>query len=733
MFKNKIFHFPILVLILLFLLFNSFGNTNVLKYTDEELREIIDKNKSFVNNEYMDDLNYKDILPILVHFDQIKDAKIRGDAAFVLAHYYLTLRDNRKAVQYFEIATNNYLENNNPGLYLNALKDLCNAYRIFEMSDRVEGKLLFGIEYAKKHDVGFYVLDPIMELSIHYSYSVQQFDKAIYYGHMFLDSLAKFEKQKIVDEDYIYNRTIDAAIVKLELGHSYAEIREYKKADAYLMEAAHFFTANNDLEKLTRLYRYYLTSLIRQNKNPQMNRVLDSLKKYDALHRKRLFKAINLRPQYLSEIDSLKTKGLINAVLISSLRKERYYLLAVTGVIVILALFVIWHIRQSKIKQVQINKLLIRDNEISQKLHRDKTKYFAIISHELRTPIYTLTGLTRLLKKPEHYLKENINAIIHASDHLLQLVNNILSHNHLEDSESIKLDEDKFYLTEVFEKARQGIAYFAGQNRNTMVFKNSLRGKHAVIGDKKKLIQIVINLLTNAIRFSKTGGSITLKLSLLETHSDTNLYHFSVVDAGIGMSQRQIDQINNYNGSPSLSHLTHSENEVGLGIGLYVVSRFLKAMGSEINIKSIENEGTVFSFDIALNTVKNHTINPSIDDRNITVMVVDDFKMNLIVTKKILTGLGFNAITVIDPENVFALLEQGDIGVILMDLNMPDLNGYELSRKIREAGFAIPIIAHTAMSYEDIDHARLAALGIHSILTKPYPEQELKSKIYACV
>jgi signal transduction histidine kinase len=174
---------------------------------------------------------------------------------------------------------------------------------------------------------------------------------------------------------------------------------------------------------------------------------------------------------------------------------------------VILSLYGLWSQKKAVLSEEKINELLRRDFEASEKLNAERTKYFSILSHELRTPIFTITGLAKLLRKPENHTEDNIEAIINSGDHLLHLVNNILQHNKLKEPPQISLEEIDFNLSEICKKALQTTSYLARQKRTSVtILEDEL--PHYVVGDRQKLEQVLINLISNSIRYSYPNGSV---------------------------------------------------------------------------------------------------------------------------------------------------------------------------------------------------------------------------------
>jgi signal transduction histidine kinase len=468
------------------------------------------------------------------------------------------------------------------------------------------------------------------------------------------------------------------------------------------------------------------------NQKDSLTSYLRKFDYYRVAHRRAITSVLVTVPRLTRDLQALNEAYLDSQSVVERLTKRNYYILVFLILAIALAGFVFWTQRKSKLHQTEITELLRRDFERSQQLNDEKTKYFSILSHELRTPIFAITGLAKLLEDPAGYSKENIDAIINSGNHLLHLVNNVLQHNKLEESGVVILDETDFELLETFTKVLQTTSYLAGQKNIEVVFHNHLLGPQYLNGDKQKLAQILVNLISNAIRYSGRDSKVEVSVSGKESDNLTKEFWFSIRDHGIGIEKSQIPLLFDYRKTTYEVENDSDDNLKGMGIGLFVVANFITAMGSKILVDSKPGEGANFYFDLTFKAGRRVLLpNDGVKrtGKDVNIMVVDDIKINLIVTQKTLTTIGLNCITATDADPVVEMIGKEGVDLILMDLNMPSINGYDLSKKIRQAGILIPIIAHTAVIKENIDHEALRDAKIYDYLIKPYPLEELKEKL----
>lgn len=351
-----------------------------------------------------------------------------------------------------------------------------------------------------------------------------------------------------------------------------------------------------------------------------------------------------------------------------------------------------------------------------------KSQFVSTVSHELRTPLYGVIGIADMIID-EHKELENsphINSLKFSAQYLLSLVNDLLQINKIGDKKII-LEESPLSVQEEIEKVCIGLQFIAISHNNKIVIEVDKNIPKNLIGDKLRLSQILVNLISNALKFTKDGE---IKLSVHLEKTVRNLYYvkFQVIDNGCGIALENKDKV-----FEKFVQIDRKEEDYqGTGLGLSIVKKLLEFMGSEIHLESIVGKGTVMSFTIPFEWNEEHisqlTEKPEIDLRSVKkykILVVEDNKINQIVTRKILEKNNFECSIADDGYVALEILDQTIFDLILMDINMPKINGFETTRLIREKGITIPIIALTAFDKNEIEKEAYDS-GMNDVLIKPF-------------
>lgn len=255
-----------------------------------------------------------------------------------------------------------------------------------------------------------------------------------------------------------------------------------------------------------------------------------------------------------------------------------------------------------------------------------------------------------------------------------------------------------------------------------------------MIGDRVRLSQIFMNLIGNALKFTHKGRvKITAQIEKIEG----TIYYikFEVIDNGIGIAEEDQEKV-----FEKFVQIERKEDDYqGTGLGLPIVKQLVTLFNGEISIKSKENVGTtmtvVIGFDSDPKQIKYYTDNLEVEyalEQNYRVLVVEDNKINQIVTKKILDDNNFPNVIVDNGFNALDLLQKETFDVVLMDINMPAINGFETTKRIRELGITIPVIALTAFDKQEISEQVYAA-DMNGIIIKPFePKQLCKMIVQLC-
>lgn len=386
----------------------------------------------------------------------------------------------------------------------------------------------------------------------------------------------------------------------------------------------------------------------------------------------------------------------------------------------------------------KINRKISEARQAAEQASRSKTQFLANMSHDIRTPMNGIIGMLniadRYVDNPDE-VKKYHQKIRMASEYLLSLINDVLDMRKI-DQKDIMLLEESVNLRDVIENCRDILEAKAGEQEITLDTTGMAEfNPPQLMASEVHLRQIFMNIISNAIKYNKYGGKIFIQAIVLEQTEDKVTCRFSVTDTGIGMSedfQKQMFE-------PFTQE--HGENRSefkGTGLGLSIVKRIIEEMGGEIRVESELDIGTKFSWDLtfpidkAINERAENIPDRIVTLRGIRVLAAEDNSLNSEILKFILEDMGINVNLVENGElavKAFQESRPGEYAMILMDIMMPVMDGYEASRIIRNMkrpdAAKIPIIALTANAFAE-DIVRSSEAGMDAHITKPIDENKLK-------
>ena len=392
--------------------------------------------------------------------------------------------------------------------------------------------------------------------------------------------------------------------------------------------------------------------------------------------------------------------------------------------------------------RAKANKLLQDKNtelqeakEKAEKASQAKAQFLSTITHELRTPMYTVTGLTHLLleEDPKPEQKEHLNSLKFSGEYLLSLINNILDLNKLE-ANKVEIEKIPFDLKKRIDGVLIALRKSAEAKNNNLYYEYDSSLPESVIGDSLKISQILINLLSNSIKFTE-DGEIWLRVKNAEQTPKKVVVHFEVQDTGDGISKKK--QITVFE-SFSQGSLQINRKYGGTGLGLSIVKNLLELMGSKIFLESNLGEGSMFWFNISYGISEIDGKSADIKEIEVVIednifedkaiLIVEDNKINQMITKKILEKKKMRCTVVDNGLEAIKQVEKGDFDIILMDIHMPGISGIEATKKIREFNKTIPIIALTAITIED-NLEDFYSAGFNDFMPKPFKAEDFFEKI----
>lgn len=366
-----------------------------------------------------------------------------------------------------------------------------------------------------------------------------------------------------------------------------------------------------------------------------------------------------------------------------------------------------------------IEKARIEADE-AQKL---KSLFLANMSHEIRTPLNAIMGFSNMLSKKDlnELGQKYVKNILHSSEFLLKIINDILDFSKIESNkltlEYINSDIKEeiiqtFEMLKSFAKDKQ-IEYSLSIDENLYQYLRI---------DVVRTEQILTNLINNAIKFTPEKGSVDIKVEVIENHKTYQKVKFCVEDTGIGIPKNKLDTI--------FKAFLQADNSTtrkfgGTGLGLSISSNLVKLMGGELKVESTPYTKTKFFFELNLRKCDGNDLNKKQDDfsqnvsyQNLKILVAEDYKMNRILMAELFKQYKINYNFAVNGREAFLKAKTDDYDAIFMDVNMPEMNGIEATKKIREAGIKTKIVALTAHALKG-DKEKFLEAGMDDYLIKP--------------
>ena len=434
---------------------------------------------------------------------------------------------------------------------------------------------------------------------------------------------------------------------------------------------------------------------------------------------------IKRQEQKIEELNASKNKSEVAAILTAAL-------------LIIITLLAVSLFRNNQIKLKTNDLLQTKNTEL--KAARDaavtameaKTNFLSTVSHELRTPLYAVTGLTHLLleENPSKNQKEHLKALKFSGDYLLNFINDILQINKIDADKLEPLNID-FNLKKVLQEVIDPLRQSANANNTEIILDYDEKIPSHLLSDPLKLSQIFMNLVGNALKFTKNGEVKVIAKLMKEIDEDVTL-DFEVKDNGIGISKDQQESI--FDGFEQGSIEINREYG-GTGLGLTIVKSLLGLFESKIQLESELGEGSSFFFELKVkgrNTVDDdvpvEVSQKDYDFSGLHLLIVEDNKINQVITKKMLTKKEITSDIANNGGEAIEMAKENSYDAILMDIHMPGIGGVEATIEIRKFDGTTPIVALTAISLDDSLESFYAA-GCNDVVTKPFKPEVFYQKI----
>ena len=383
----------------------------------------------------------------------------------------------------------------------------------------------------------------------------------------------------------------------------------------------------------------------------------------------------------------------------------------------------------TEIKKAREALIIAKEN--AEKSSRFKSEFLSIMSHEIRTPMNAVIGTTNLLLQdnPEPRQMEYLNTLQYSSNNLLELINDILDYNKIE-AGKLELYKQPFNIQKLVNNIIHSFAAKAEENATNIVLEIDEQIPSNLIGDQLRLGQILNNLISNAVKFT-TQGQITIALTASHIRFDRLLINFSVRDTGIGISADTIEKIFD----PFTQEFHANQNEYGgTGLGLAITKRLVELHNSTIDLKSTPGVGTEFTFSISFEkagveeqAATQHQANEN-NVKGMNILLVDDNKMNLLIATKFLNSWQAKVEQALNGQIAVDMANNNSYDLVIMDLQMPVMDGFEAARIIKQNRPGLPIIALSADAMPETS-ARALKSGMTDYMTKPFVPDVLFAKV----
>ncbi|WP_428232827.1 response regulator [Flavobacterium sp.] len=667
------------------------------------------------------------------------------------SNFEKSLITSRKALNYATASKNNYL-------IAKSYKVIAGNYSELSEFDKVIFFYNKGLFYANKTDNDSIKYSLYNNLGNIYCFEKKQFDKGVsYYKKSIAYSL------KINDMSQVYFTNVNIAwayfdIGKFKEGYPYLKFvgnniqrygdesteivvnmlngmyssysNDYNLANGFFKKAIEAGKNGEEKSDLSYAHLEYSKFL---NKIKKYKEAYENLSAYNKItaqlyNQEKLKKAsiagFNLElDEYKRQIDKIESE---KDSQYQSLKKSRIIVILFVLISFILIFLIITLIKNIRFKKKH-NLELLRAKEIAEEASLLKTQFISTISHELRTPLYGVVGITNMLLEEHKELSrsQHLSSLKFSARYLLSLVNDILQINKIEENKVV-LENLTFNISDEITMIKNSLSFLSQKNNNTITVSIDPDIPEYLIGDKLRLAQILMNLVSNALKFTK-DGVVEIIVNLNRVEGKVYFLDFLIKDNGVGIAI--VDQGKIFEKFVQVGR--KDEDYQGTGLGLSIVKRLLGLFGSTISLKSNIGEGTSFSFVIPFEYDPQRTKN-IIDEIEVDltssevykILIVEDNLINQLVTKKIIEKNNYICKVVDDGFAALAILDKEDFDLILMDINMPLMNGFETTKRIRLKGVKTPIVALTAFDKDEITDEAISS-GINDIIIKPFEPVKL--------
>lgn len=364
-----------------------------------------------------------------------------------------------------------------------------------------------------------------------------------------------------------------------------------------------------------------------------------------------------------------------------------------------------------------------------------KSEFLSNMSHEIRTPLNAIIGVANILNEdnPRPDQAEHLDTLLFSSENLMVIINDILDYSKIE-AGKVKFEKINFSLTRIIRGIHKTLAATAEKKNINFQYTIQEGIPETYIGDPVRLSQIILNLAGNAIKFTE-AGRVDIRISQSKIENGKATLNFAVEDTGIGIPDKKQKII-----FDSFSQANSKTTRLygGTGLGLAITRQLLEMQGSKIELTSVEGEGSTFYFQLTLpvgtamnkKTVSNRQTQSFSSDNK--VLLVDDNAINVVIAKRFLNKWKLEVDVATNGQEAVDMVSKTDYGLVLMDISMPIMDGYEATKIIRNMEAdkyqLLPIVALTASVFDALKYQAIE-VGMNDYLSKPFKPQALYNMI----
>jgi len=658
--------------------------------------------------------------------EETEDDKALVDCYHKFALLYMELDKRETTLFYWDRAT--VLLNELEYPYGHAVHKYIESILLYDSGNNFQA--IFMLNESKQLSNDRNLLNNILLLEANIYLTIEKYDSAALNFNSLVVNNDVFEKESLMTRSHLglaklylvtqdYEESIKSGVSALEI----AEANNFSKEE---------FEANEILGQAYEKREKYNLSLVH---NRNLLKLKDSVftiekikaeaKTADRIQFEFMADEIKRQDTKIEELNESRNRSEITAILTSAF-------------LTIISLLAVSLFRNNQIK-LKTNDLLQTKNRELQTA-RDaavqameaKTNFLSTVSHELRTPLYAVTGLAHLLleENPSDNQKEHLKSLKFSGDYLLNFINDILQINKI-DADKLEALNMEFNLKKVLADVISSLQQSAKENRTKIILEYDESIPKHLMSDPIKLSQIFMNLVGNALKFTK-NGEVHVIAKLLKKEEEEVTIYFEVKDNGIGIS---VEQQQNIFDSFEQGSIQINREYGGTGLGLTIVKSLLGLFDSKIQLKSTLGQGSSFFFELVLKSkdsvvddIPFEITQKDYDLNGLHVLVVEDNKINQVITKKMLEKRGVSCEIAGNGNTAVEMANTSQYDGILMDIHMPGISGVEATIEIRKFDSDTPIIALTAISLDDSLESFYSA-GCNDVVTKPFKPEVFYQKI----